>query len=169
MPFKYVFVGHYSPTDVIDRFWKLGYPQFIEKGLLRQPFSFWYFTWQGWLCDVWHFLYDWEIDSTHIENPRAYMVGILSRLYGNYIRSKERTTFPSDKIPEKSPSSDDASYSLTDVLPAELLPWEREILLLRYSAGLSFAEIAQRLHIKESSCRSRHLRAKAHLKSLMQD
>lgn len=77
--------------------------------------------------------------------------------------------FPSDKIPEKSPASDDEPYSLTDVLPAELLPWEREILLLRYSAGLFFAEIAQRLHIKESSCRSRHLRAKAHLKSLMQD
>ena len=108
-------------------------------------------------------------EDTHIENPRAYMVGILSKLYGNYIRSKERTTFPSDKIPEKPPSSDDESYSLTDILPAGLLPWEREILLLRYSAGLSFAEIAQRLHIKESSCRSRHLRAKAHLKSLMQD
>ena len=108
-------------------------------------------------------------EDTHIENPRAYMVGILSKLYGNYIRSKERTTFPSDKIPEKPPSSDDEPYSLTDVLPAELLPWEREILLLRYSAGLSFAEIAQRLHIKESSCRSRHLRAKAHLKSLMQE
>ena len=41
-------------------------------------------------------------EDTHIENPRAYMVGILSKLYGNYIRSKERTTFPSDKIPEKS-------------------------------------------------------------------
>ena len=47
-----------------------------------------------------------------------------------------------------------------------LSPQEQEILLLRFEERLSYSEIADVLKIKEASCRSRLMRAKAHLLNL---
>ena len=63
---------------------------------------------------------------------------------------------------------DGLKRSLADALPKELQLWEREILLMRFEDQLSYAEIAERLHIKEVSCRSRLVRAKAHFAELRQ-
>lgn len=63
---------------------------------------------------------------------------------------------------------DGLKRSLADALPKELQLWEREILLMRFEDQLSYAEIAEQLHIKEVSCRSRLVRAKAHFAELRQ-
>ena len=49
------------------------------------------------------------------------------------------------------------------------LPWEREILLMRFEEELPYAEIAERLQLKEVSCRARLVRAKAHFAELRQE
>ena len=89
--------------------------------------------------------------TVHISNPRAYLIKIMSNLICNYLRLKMH-----DNVP------------LSDALPKELQLGEREILLMRFEDRLSHAEIAERLHIKEVSCRSRLVRAKAHFAELQQ-
>lgn len=57
---------------------------------------------------------------------------------------------------------------LEEVLPKELLPKEREILLLLFEEQLSYEEIAQRLGISVLNCRTRAFRAKRHYKGLIE-
>ena len=73
---------------------------------------------------------------------------------------------PIDVLPESTLSTDGVGMRLREVLPKDLSPQEQEILLLRYEERLSYSEIADVLKIKEASCRSRLMRAKAHLLSL---
>ena len=56
---------------------------------------------------------------------------------------------------------------LDELLPKELLPIEREILILLFEEQLSYEEIAQQLGISVLNCRTRAFRAKAHYKALM--
>lgn len=62
--------------------------------------------------------------------------------------------------------TDGVGMRLREVLPKGLSPQEQEILLLRFEERLSYSEIADVLKIKEVSCRSRLMRAKAHLLNL---
>jgi RNA polymerase sigma-70 factor (ECF subfamily) len=56
--------------------------------------------------------------------------------------------------------------SLRDAL-AELKPSEREILLLRYQAELSFREVAEACGLDEPAARKRASRALARLRTLL--
>ena len=56
---------------------------------------------------------------------------------------------------------------LDELLPKELYPKEREILILLFEEQLSYEEIAQRLGISVLNCRTRAFRAKAHYKELI--
>ena len=99
--------------------------------------------------------------TVHISNPRAYLIKIMSNLICNYLRLKMHDNVPLSDALENELGVDGLKRSLADALPKELQLWEREILLMRFEDRLSYAEIAERLHIKEVSCRSRLVRAKA--------
>lgn len=73
---------------------------------------------------------------------------------------------PIDVLPESTLSTDGVGMRLREGLPKGLSPQEQEILLLRFEERLSYSEIADVLKIKEVSCRSRLMRAKAHLLNL---
>ena len=99
--------------------------------------------------------------TVHISNQRAYLIC-------NYLRLKMHDNVPLSDALENELGVDGLKRSLADALPKELQLWEREILLMRFEDRLSYAEIAERLHIKEVSCRSRLVRAKAHFAELQQ-
>ena len=101
-----------------------------------------------------------------IDNPEAYITRILANLVRNYARLSWHNELPIDVLPESTLSTDGVGMRLREVLPKDLSPQEQEILLLRYEERLSYSEIADVLKIKEASCRSRLMRAKAHLLSL---
>lgn len=52
---------------------------------------------------------------------------------------------------------------------AELKPSEREVVVLRYQAGLSFREVAEVCGIEEAAARKRASRALVHLRHLLSD
>lgn len=106
--------------------------------------------------------------TVHISNPRAYLIKIMSNLICNYLRLKMHDNVPLSDALENEIGVDGLKRSLADALPKELQLWEREILLMRFEDRLSYAEIAERLHIKEVSCRSRLVRAKVHFAELRQ-
>ena len=56
---------------------------------------------------------------------------------------------------------------LAEVLPTQLSPRDREILLLYYEEGLSYQEMADRRGIPLSPCGTRLARAKAHCKTYL--
>jgi RNA polymerase sigma factor (sigma-70 family) len=102
-----------------------------------------------------------------IDNPEAYITRILANLVRNYARLSWHNELPIDVLPEESTlSTDGVGMRLREVLPKGLSPQEQEILLLRFEERLSYSEIADVLKIKEVSCRSRLMRAKAHLLNL---
>ena len=101
-----------------------------------------------------------------IDNPEAYITRILANLVRNYARLSWHNELSIDVLPESTLSTDGVGMRLREVLPKGLSPQEQEILLLRYEERLSYSEIADVLKIKEASCRSRLMRAKAHLLSL---
>ena len=91
---------------------------------------------------------------------------ILANLVRNYARLSWHNELPIDVLPESTLSTDGVGMRLREVLPKGLSPQEQEILLLRSEERLSYSEIADVLKIKEVSCRSRLMRAKAHLLNL---
>lgn len=118
------------------------------------------------LVDEAFVIYIQKVSSVSIENPEAYLVGILSKLICNYKRKQLRDIGLLEKLTAEL-QDETATERLEDLLPAELLQWEKEILVLRFERQLSYAEIAKVLQIKEASCRSRLLRAKAHYAELI--
>lgn len=105
-----------------------------------------------------------------IKKPAAYITQILSNLLGNYLKSMRRDKFKLIPLDTMDGSIEDPytlCRPLADILPTSLLPWEREILILRYENQYSHKEIASILGIKEVSCRSRLLRATVHCRELM--
>lgn len=107
--------------------------------------------------------------TIHISNPNAYLVKVLSNLICNYQRLKIHDNIPLSSILENELGVDGLKRGLADALPSGLLPWEREILLMRFEEELPYAEIAERLQLKEVSCRARLVRAKAHFAELRQE
>ena len=101
-----------------------------------------------------------------IDNPEAYITRTLANLVRNYARLSWHNELPIDVLPESTLSTDGVGMRLREVLPKGLSPQEQEILLLRFEERLSYSEIADVLKIKEVSCRSRLMRAKAHLLNL---
>lgn len=121
------------------------------------------------LVDEAFIIYSQKSKGIVIENPSGYILGVLGNLLRNYLKSQCRGKWSfvplhmMNDIPE---DEDGLHRPLTDMLPASLLPWEQEILVLRYEKKYSFEEIAAELGIKEVSCRSRLCRAKAHCQKL---
>lgn len=85
----------------------------------------------------------------------------LSHAFARDARRKARET-PLDNLPPGQAQSPPPSLGLAEVLPAQLNPRDREILLLYYQEGLSYQEIAQRLGIPLSTCGTRLSRARQH-------
>lgn len=107
-----------------------------------------------------------------IDNPSSYILGVLGNLLRNYLKSQRRekcSFIPLHMMNDIMDDEDGLRRPLTDILPASLLPWEREILILRYEKNYSFEEIAAELGMKEVSCRSRLCRAKAHCQKLLME
>lgn len=124
------------------------------------------------LVDETFVVYMQKSKTQDIHNPQAYITGILSKLIGNYLKSKRRESsifLPLNYLRDVTDPADGLRRSLSDLLPNELLPWEREILLLRYEKQLSFEEISSRLGLQPVSCRSRLFRAKLHFRLLVED
>lgn len=57
---------------------------------------------------------------------------------------------------------------LEDILPTKLSPQDRDVLIWRFEQDLSYAEIANRLGISETGCRSRAFRAIRRCKELLE-
>ena len=81
--------------------------------------------------------------TIHISNPNAYLVKVLSNLICNYQRLKIHDNIPLSSILENELGVDGLKRGLADALPSGLLPWEREILLMRFEEELPYAEIAE--------------------------
>ena len=124
-----------------------------------------------------------------IDNPEAYITRILANLVRNYARLSWHNELPIDVLPESTLSTDGVGMRLREVLPKGLSPQEQEILLLRFlrcwirsrtvismTIMWNFHRIFQRYCLlqqptifresQEVSCRSRLMRAKAHLLNL---
>lgn len=99
------------------------------------------------------------------ENPLGWLLRALnyelSHAFARDARRKARET-PLDTLPPGRAQSPPPSLGLAEVLPAQLNPRDREILLLYYQEGLSYQEIAQRLGIPLSTCGTRLARARQH-------
>lgn len=72
-----------------------------------------------------------------------------------------------DTLPPGQAAAPGPSLGLAEVLPTQLSPRDREILLLYYEEGLSYQEMADRLGIPLSTCGTRLARAKAHCKTYL--
>jgi RNA polymerase sigma-70 factor (ECF subfamily) len=103
----------------------------------------------------------------HHPNLPGWLCLTLKNLIADELKSaRHRLEFPIE--PDIGISAND-TYKLpfSDILPKELKPKEREILILVYEEQLSFEQIAVRLEISVLNCRSRLFRAKAHYKELL--
>ena len=86
----------------------------------------------------------------------------------NQVRNHRRLTARHNEVPfpEELPSAD-LSAGLSELLPAGLPQEDRDIILMKYEVGLDHAEIANRLGISETACRSRLSRALSRCKKLL--
>ena len=124
------------------------------------------------LVDEAFVIYSQKSKETVIENPSGYVMGVLGNLLRNYLKSQRREKWsflPLHMMNNLTADEDSLRRPLTDILPASLLPWEREILILRYEKNYSFEEISAELGLKEVSCRSRLCRAKTRCQKLMME
>lgn len=81
-----------------------------------------------------------------------------------------RHRFETPLVHDPSASTEDTYHeSLEDLLPKQLSPKEREILVLLFEEQLSYEDIARRLGISILNCRTRAFRAKAHYKELIKN
>lgn len=65
--------------------------------------------------------------------------------------------------------SKEVPMSVKDILPNELSPEEREILILRYDQQMEYSEMAKHFGISESGCRSRVFRAITNCRKYMKE
>ena len=82
-------------------------------------------------------------------------------------RGANHKIVPIDEIME--PAAQDAPLPMDLILPAELSPEERKILIWRFDQQMEYEEMADHLGISASSCRSRVSRAVANCRKHMKD
>lgn len=103
----------------------------------------------------------------HHPNLPGWLCQTLKNLISDELKSaRHRLEFPIEPY-VGIPVNDTYKPPFSELLPEELKPKEREILILVYEKQLSFKQIAARLEISVLNCRSRLFRAKAHYKELM--
>lgn len=103
------------------------------------------------------------------ENPWAWLLRALNyELSHEFARlEKARKTLPLEQLREQ--PLPPPSLGLAEVLPTQLSPRDREILLLYYEEGLSYQEISDRLGIPVSTCGTWLARARQRCRALLSD
>lgn len=97
------------------------------------------------------------------EHPNPF--GWLLKALDNVIRNEQDLAYHKQEVPLEdiqeylSTSSVDPALPMSALLPEGLTEEERKLILLRFEDNLSFAELAERLGIKEAACRKRVSRA----------
>lgn len=97
--------------------------------------------------------------------PGAWLCQSLHNLIQNEQRAASRENIPLGEIidvPAEKPP-----LSLTELLPSELTPEERDLLIWHFEQQMSYKEMAERLNISEAACRKRISRALASCKRLL--
>lgn len=103
------------------------------------------------------------------ENPRAWLLRALNyELSHEFARlEKERKSLPLEDTAKGIPAGPPPSLGLAELLPAQLSPRDREVLLLYYEEGLSYQELADRLGVPVSTCGTWLSRAKVRCRGLL--
>lgn len=107
--------------------------------------------------------------QTH-PNPLGWLLQALQYELSHTFSKRARRAgreVPLDTLPPGQAAAPGPSLGLAEVLPTQLSPRDREILLLYYEEGLSYQEMADRLGIPLSTCGTRLARAKAHCKTYL--
>jgi len=89
--------------------------------------------------------------------PEAWLVLTLRNLIVNEQRAQSHKDVPLDEATEVPDTV--GKESLSELLPSQLKPEERTILIWRFEQRLSYKEMSERLGISEDACRKRVLYA----------
>ena len=112
---------------------------------------------------LWALLHGEEL-MTH-PKPEAWLVRTLTNLVRNENRRLASTEISLETlIPIPTPEED---RGLVELLPAQLVEEDRKVLILRFEQRLDYREIADRLGISETGCRSRVFRALERCRKLL--
>jgi RNA polymerase sigma-70 factor, ECF subfamily len=101
---------------------------------------------------------------------RAWLLSIARRRSARRVEARTRDRELAQKLPAPEPAPSAEQLSLARrarQLLSEVRPTEREALVLRYAAELSFREVAQASGIDEATARKRVSRGLARLRSLL--
>lgn len=114
------------------------------------------------------------VDQTEVDNPRAYLASVATRLSIDHLRSarvrREQYVGPwlpepllvTDDVAESAETADSLSTAFLVVLET-LTPDERAAFLLREVFGYGYDELARMLERSEAACRQLVHRAKSHI------
>ena len=102
-------------------------------------------------------------------NPEGWLVNalkifIIRELDNQKKRSEREITLP--ELYEQTSGEPGYVPHLQDILPLELTPREKDLLVWYYEKGLSYEEISRRLGIPILTCRTQMHRAKKHYQKL---
>ena len=112
---------------------------------------------------LWALLHGEEL-MTH-PKPEAWLMRTLTNLVRNENRRLASTEISLETlIPIPTPEED---RGLVELLPAQLVEEDRKVLILRFEQRLDYREIADRLGISETGCRSRVFRALERCRKLL--
>ena len=112
---------------------------------------------------LWALLHGEEL-MTH-PKPEAWLMRTLTNLVRNENRRLASTEISLETlIPIPTPEEDRV---LVELLPAQLVEEDRKVLILRFEQRLDYREIADRLGISETGCRSRVFRALERCRKLL--
>ena len=102
-------------------------------------------------------------------NPEGWLVNALKNCIARELDNQKKRAEHEITLPESyEHASDDSGYvpSLRDILPLELTPREKDLLVWYFEKGLSYEDISRRLGIPILTCRTQMYRAKKHYKKL---
>lgn len=101
----------------------------------------------------------------HHKNLDGWLFNTMRNLVRNEMRRLSRSELPFDQLTNVPVPPASIPFSLT--LPSCLDEKERQLLIWYYEEQLTHEEIAQRLHISVTACRTRLHRARAHCAELL--
>jgi len=103
------------------------------------------------------------VPETTADGQRAWVFRIARNLAINYVRDRRRHGHVVELVDVHRPATQELTLSLDRAL-GNLGELDREVFLLRESAGLSYAEIGAACEITEDAVRARLRRARAELR-----
>lgn len=111
-------------------------------------------------------LLKWDTLSCHALPEGWLMLTLKNRALNKNHFSKRHPEVPLDSVilPAKEPAA-----KLEEMLPRQLSEEDREILIWRFERQMEYREMADRLGISETGCRSRVSRAVARCKKFLED